>query len=69
MDDADIRVRKSGGRLGFDEEPLLELGGVHQVGRQEFQGDRTLELDVLGLVDDAHAAVADFLDDPILAGD
>ena len=38
MDDADVRVGQGRGRLGFDEEPLLELGRVHQVRREELQG-------------------------------
>ena len=69
VDDADVRVGQGRGRLGLDEEPLLELGRVHEVRRQELQGDASLELEVLGLVDDPHTAVADLLDDPVLAGD
>ena len=69
MDDADVRMGQGRGRLGLDEEPLLELGRVHQVRRQELQGHASLELEVLGLVDDAHPAVADLLDDPVFAGD
>ena len=69
IDDADIRMGKGRGRLGLDEEPLLELGRVHQVRRQEFQSHAALELEVLGLVDDAHPAGPDLIDDLVLAGD
>src|SRR5512138_2176974 len=55
--------------LGLDLEALLELGRVHEVRRQELQGHAPLELEVLGLVNDSHAAVAEFLDDLVLAGD
>ena len=69
MDNADVRVGQGRGRLGLDEEPLLELGRVHQVRRQELQGDRSPELDVLGPIDDPHAAVTDFVDDLVFSGD
>ena len=34
---------------------------------QDFEGDRAVQVDVLGLVDDAHAARADALDDAVVA--
>jgi|WetSurSiteA1Bulk_404760.scaffolds.fasta_scaffold32430_2 hypothetical protein len=37
--------------------------------RKKFQRDRPLEPDILGPVNDAHAAAPDFLDDPVLSGD
>jgi hypothetical protein len=36
--------------------------------RQELQGDAPLELKVLGLVDNTHTAVADFLDNTVFPG-
>jgi hypothetical protein len=69
VDDADIRVGERRGRLGLDEEALLELRRVHEMGRQELEGDTALELEVLGLVDDAHPAGPDLIDDLVLAGD
>ena len=69
VDGADVRVVQGRGGLGLDEETLFEVGRVHEVRRQELQGHRPLELEVLGLVDDPHAAVAELLDDLVLAGD
>jgi hypothetical protein len=37
------------------------------VRREKLQGDTPLELEILGLVDDPHAAPADLLDDSILS--
>lgn len=68
IDDADVWAGEGRGRLSFDDEPPFELGGVHEVRRKEFQGDRTFEREILRLVDDPHPAAADFLDDPVLAG-
>ena len=68
VDDADVRVVQRRGRLGLDEEALLELGLVHEVRGEELQGHGSLELEVLGLVDDTHTAVADLLDDPVFPG-
>jgi hypothetical protein len=33
---------------------------------QKFQGDETVQLNILGLVDDAHASTAKLLDDPVV---
>ena len=37
-----------------------------EVGRQELESDETVQADVLGLVDDTHAATAELLDDAIV---
>jgi hypothetical protein len=37
--------------------------------REELESDRTLELDVLGPVDDTHPAPSELLEDTVLAGD
>ncbi len=36
---------------------------------EEFQGHTSLKLEVLGFVDDTHAAVSDLVDDLVFAGD
>ena len=69
VDDTYVRMGQGRGRLGLDQEPLPELGQAHQVGRKELQGHEPFEFDVLGPIDDAHPALADLLDDPVLAGD
>jgi hypothetical protein len=69
MDDADVRMGQRRSRLCLDEKALFELGRIHDVRRQELQGHGPLELEVLGLVDDPHPALADLLEDLVLAGD
>jgi len=34
--------------------------------RQELQGDKATQFDILGLVDDTHAATAELLDDAVV---
>src|SRR5580693_1208218 len=58
---ADVRMIQSGRSLRFALESgqsLLILG--YFIG-QEFQGDETMQLHVLGLVDDTHATAAQLL--------
>ncbi len=57
--------RRRGLRLA--QEALLGLGVVQQVRRQELQRHRALERRVLGLVHLAHAALAQLLDDAVVA--
>jgi len=66
---ADIGMIESRGGSGFLDEPLPRIGVRGPLVRQEFQGHGALELDILGLVDDAHPAAANFLDDPVFPGD
>jgi hypothetical protein len=42
------------------------LGLARNLIWQELQGDKTVQAGVFGLVDDSHAAPADFLDDAIV---
>jgi len=39
-------MRPGRGGLGLDQEPLLELGRIHEVRRKELQGNGPLELEV-----------------------
>ncbi len=47
------------GDLGFKKEAVFGLGIDQEFRPQELQGDAALEDDVLGFIDDAHAAAAD----------
>jgi hypothetical protein len=54
------------GGFRFAQEALLGFFVVEQMFCQELQRDRALQLCVLGLVDDAHAALAELLDDLVV---
>ena len=56
----DIRVVHAGGGLGLALEALLLARIEHRLGRQDLERDMPAERFLLGLVDDAHAATADF---------
>jgi hypothetical protein len=58
-DRADVGVLERRSRLGFPLEPLECLRVARQLVREELQGDSAPELEILGLVDDAHAAAAE----------
>ena len=47
-------------------EPGQSLGVPGNVIGQELQGHKAVQLDVLRLIDDAHSAAAEFLDDPVV---
>jgi hypothetical protein len=52
------------GELGGDAGLAHEaLGGLFAVGVEELEGDRALEVDLDGLVDDAEAAAAELLEE------
>ena len=69
VDRDDVRVVQAGGGLGLDLEPL-ELPGVERRGeRQDLQRHAAAERDLLGLVDDPHAAAADLAEDAEVAQD
>ena len=63
----DVRMVQLGGRLGFVAEagdlPLVE----HRGERQDLERHAAVERNLLGLVDDAHAAAADLADDLVVA--
>ena len=67
VDRHDVRVVQAGGGLGLELEPL-QLPGVERRGeRQDLQRHPAAQRELLGLVDDAHAAPADLAEDPEVA--
>ena len=69
VDRDDVRVVERGGGAGF----VLEAGELllveHRGERQHLQRDAAAERDLLGLVDDAHAAAAQLAEDAEVAED
>ena len=55
------------GCLGLSDEACLVLGVFDRVRGQELQRNGPFQLRVLGLVDDTHAAPADFGEDLVVA--
>ena len=66
---ADVGMIQSRSCPGLVNEPRLGLGIAGQAGGQEFQGDKTLQPHILSLIDDAHAALADLLENFIMGND
>ena len=67
VDRDDVGVVQAGGGLGLELEPL-ELAGVQGRGEgQDLQGHPAAERDLLGLVDDPHAAAADLAEEAEVA--
>ena len=66
VDRANIRMIQGGGGTRFTAEPLecLRVGG--DILGQEFQGDETTKLRVLGFVDHAHSTAAEFFYDAVV---
>ena len=65
MDSADVRVIQEGSRARLPMESLDCLGHENFL-RDELQGDVAPEASVLGLVNHAHPALAEQLDDAIM---
>lgn len=63
---ADVWMVERRGSLRFTLESFQGLPVLREVLRQELQGDGTLELRVLGLIDDTHAAATELLHDAIV---
>ena len=63
VDRADVGVLERGGRAGLALQPLERLRVPAQLLRQELQRHAAAELQVLRLVDDAHAAAAELRED------
>ena len=61
MDDDDIRMVEGGSGLGLQDEPLPAVGVGQPVRGEKLDGDKAVEVGVLGLVDSAHAALADLI--------
>ncbi len=66
VDRADVGVLERGGRAGLALKPLERLSVAGQLLGQELQRHAAAELQVLGLVDDAHAAAAELRDDAVV---
>ncbi len=56
-----------GGSLGLDLESLKVASIERACERENLEGDAALERDLVGLVDDAHAAPADFAQQLVVA--
>jgi hypothetical protein len=67
VDRADVGVMERGGGLSFAQEALLRLGVTEQVSAEEFQRHLSAQLRVLNPIDHAHPALAELLDDPVMA--
>ena len=66
VDRTDVGVLERGGGAGLALEPLEGLRIADQILGQELQRDAAAELQVLGLVDDAHAAAAELREDAVV---
>ena len=67
VDRADVRVVERRGDARLPPESLERVGARGELGRQELQRDLAAEADVFGAVDDAHAAAAEAIEDPVVA--
>src|ERR1700675_3217687 len=66
VDRADVRVVQRGRSLGFPLKTTEGLGVVSEFVGKELQGDVATELYILGLIDNAHAAATQLLDDAVV---
>jgi hypothetical protein len=66
VDGADVRVIQRGGSFGFALKAAQRLRIFRYLHGQEFEGNKPAELDILGLVDDTHAATAEFSNDAVM---
>ena len=62
----DVGMIQGGGGLGFLDEAQLAVGVGDLVGRQNLDRDKAVQLRIAGLVDDAHTALAQLLDDLVV---
>ena len=65
----DVLALQLDGGPGLAREPADDLGVLEGIGEQELEGDELLELEVLGRDDQPHAALAEDVLDPVLAGE
>ena len=63
MDDANVGMIQGGRRFCFLEEPRAFCLLLKHMRGEKLQGDKPVQLHILALVDDTHAALAQFLDD------
>ena len=68
VDGADVGMVQRGGGARFSAKAFERLRILRKIVGQEFQRDEAAEFGVLGLVDDAHAAAAEFFED-VVTGD
>ena len=61
-----IRMQNSCGRFGLTNEASFRFRVVQQMRRQELQRDGTVQPRIFGLVDGTHAALAQFVEDPVM---
>ena len=61
----DARVLELGDRLGLGPEPRELIGRGVGPGQDHLEGDVAVEAELAGLINDAHAAAAQLLDEPI----
>ena len=66
MDRTNVRMIEGGGRLGLMNKTGFFLGRAEGLGGEKLESDSTLELRVFGLVDHAHAAFPEFLEDLVM---
>ena len=66
VNSADIGVVQGGGGASFAAEAFKRVGVTHEIVGKKFEGDEAAEIEILGFVDDAHAAAADFFQDAIV---
>ena len=68
VDVDDVGMIEGRGGLGLLDEPALAFGVGDLLGRQDFQGNKAVEVRVAGLVDHSHPALAQLLED-LVVGD
>src|ERR1700686_2037409 len=66
MDRANIRMIKGGSRTSFAAETFQCLGILRDIVGEKLKGDKSAQRDVFGLVNHAHTAAAEFLDDAVV---
>ena len=66
QEEANVGVVQRGRGARFAAEPFEGERGAGEIDRQELQSDKAAEAGVLGLIDDAHAPAAEFLQDPVV---
>jgi len=66
VDGADVRMVQPGSGLGFPLEAAESLRVLGHILGQELEGNKAIQFDVFGLVDDAHATAAELLDNPVV---
>jgi hypothetical protein len=67
VEDADVGMSQDGRRTRFALEAYASPGVIELGGRKEFQGDAAMEPEVLRLVYDSHAALAESGSDLVVA--